>query len=125
MKYKKEWLKGENHETASLIDNFLIANGMGRTANVNTWVTHSCPTLGQPRTTKNVLNFVGGQRVETTLQDIDSGIFSLPTGHPMIEHVATIRCQMERILARTVFPDGAFSDENEVIQTTNKLDIYN
>ena len=89
MKYKKEWLKGGDHETASLIDNFLIANGMGRTANVNTWVTHSCPTLGQPRTTKNVLNFVGGQRVETTLQDVDSGIFSLPTGHPMIEHIPT------------------------------------
>ena len=40
---------------------FLIANGMGRTANLDTWVTHTCPTLGQPRTTKDVLNFVGGQ----------------------------------------------------------------
>ena len=45
-------------------------------------------TLGQPRTTKNVLN-CRWSKVETTLQDIDSGIFSLPTGHPMIEHVAT------------------------------------
>ena len=72
-KYKKEWLKGGDHETAKLIDNFLIANGMGRTANLNTWVTHSCPTLGQPRTTKDILNFVGGQRVETTLQEVDGG----------------------------------------------------
>ena len=63
MKYKKEWLKGGSHETASLIDSFLIANGMGRTANLNTWVTHCCTTLGQPRTTKDVLNFVGGQNL--------------------------------------------------------------
>lgn len=89
MKYKKEWTKGGDHDTAKVIDNFLVANGMGRTANLNTWVTHTCPTLGQPRTTKDILNFVGSQRVETTLQDVDSGIFSLPTGHPMIEHTPT------------------------------------
>ena len=38
---------------------------------------------------KECYNFVGGARVETTLQDIDSGTFSLPTGHPMIEHTPT------------------------------------
>ena len=42
---------------------------MGDSFMSNTWSTKNY---------KDVLNFVGGQRVETTLQDIDSGTFSLP-----------------------------------------------
>ena len=123
MKYKKEWLKGGDHETATLIDNFLIANGMGRTANLDTWVTHTCPTLGQPRTTKDVLNFVGGARVETTLQDIDSGTFSLPDGHPMIEHTATSDVKWKEFWQEQ-YDAGAFSAENEALYEAIKVDIY-
>ena len=124
MKYKKEWLKGGDHETATLIDNFLIANGMGRTANLDTWVTHTCPTLGQPRTTKDVLNFVGGARVETTLQDIDSGTFSLPDGHPMIEHTATSDVKWKQFWQEQ-YDAGAFSDENKALYEAIRVDIYN
>ena len=124
MKYKKEWTKGGDHETATVIDNFLIANGMGRTANLNTWVTHTCPTLGQPRTTKDVLNFVGGARVETTLQDIDSGTFSLPDGHPMIEHTATSDVKWKQFWQEQ-YDAGAFSDENKALYEAIRVDIYN
>ena len=124
MKYKKEWTKGGDHDTAKVIDNFLVANGMGRTANLNTWVTHTCPTLGQPRTTKDILNFVGGQRVETTLQDVDSGIFSLPTGHPMIEHSATSDVKWKEFWQEQ-YDAGAFSSENEALYEAIRVDIYN
>ena len=122
MKYKREWLKGGDHETATLITNFLIANGMGRTANLNTWVTHTCPTLGQPRTTKDVLNFVGGQRVETTLQDIDSGTFSLPDGHPMIQHTATSDVKWKQFWQEQD-DAGAFTDENKALYNAIRVDI--
>ena len=121
-KYKKEWTKGGDHETAKFIDNFLIANGMGRTANVNTWVTHSCPTLGQPRTTKDVLNFVGGQRVETTLQDIDSGVFSLPAGHPMIQHTATSDVKWKEFWQEE-YDRGNFTNENKDLYLSIKEDL--
>ena len=123
MKYKKEWTKGGDHATAKIIDNFLIANGMGRTANLNTWVTHTCPTLGQPRTTKDILNFVGGQRVETTLQEIDSGTFSLPDGHPMIQHTATSDVKWKEFWQEQ-YDAGAFSAENEALYEAIKVDIY-
>ena len=124
MKYKKEWTKGGDHDTAKVIDNFLVANGMGRTANLNTWVTHTCPTLGQPRTTKDILNFVGGQRVETTLQEVDGGTFSLPTGHPMIEHSATSDVKWKEFWQEQ-YDAGAFSSENEALYEAIRVDIYN
>ena len=122
-KYKKEWTKGGDHETASTIDNYLIANGMGRTANVNTWVTHTSETLGQPRTTKNVLNFVGGQRVKTTLQDIDSGVFSLPNGHPAIEHTPTADVNWKDFW-QEADDAGLFSAENKAAFESAKDDLY-
>ena len=124
MKYKKEWTKGGDHDTAKVIDNFLVANGMGRTANLNTWVTHTCPTLGQPRTTKDILNFVGGQRVETTLQEVDGGTFSLPTGHPMIEHSATSDVKWKEFWQEQ-YDAGAFSSQNEALYEAIRVDIYN
>ena len=123
MKYKKHWVKGGDHETASLIDNFLIANGMGRTANLNTWVTHCCPTLGQPRTTKDILNFTGGARVETTLQDVDSGVFSLPAGHPMIQHTATSDVKWAAFWQEE-YDKGNFTNENKELIESIREDLF-
>jgi hypothetical protein len=123
MKYKKEWTKGGDHETATIIDNFLVANGMGRTANVNTWVTHCCPTLGQPRTTKDILNFVGGERVETTLQDVDSGVFSLPSGHPMIQHSATSDVKWASFWQEE-YDKGNFTNENKDLYESIREDLF-
>ena len=121
--YKKEWTKGGDHETASLIDSFLVANGMGRTANLNTWVTHCCPTLGQPRTTKDILNFVGGARVETTLQDIDSGVFSLPANHPMVQHSATSDVKWKEFWQEE-YDRGNFTNENKDLYLSIKEDLF-
>jgi len=124
MKYKREWLKGGDHADADFTNKFLIANGMARIACLDTWVTHSCPSLGQPRTTKNVLNFVGGSRVETTLQDIDGAAFSLPAGHPMIQHSATSDVKWKEFWQEQD-DAGAFSNSNKALYQAIKSDIYN
>jgi len=123
MKYKREWLKGGDHADAEFVNKFLIANGLARIACLDTWVTHSCPTLGQPRTTKDILNFVGGQRVETTLQAVDSGVFSLPDGHPMIQHSATSDVKWKEFW-KEQDDSGAFSDDNKALYQAIKSDIY-
>ena len=36
-------------------------------------------------------NFVGSQRVDTTLQNIDSGVFGLPAGHPILSSTTELQ----------------------------------
>ena len=114
MKYKMEWEKNENTAITSEVDNWCISNGYGRsTKQNNVWVTHSPKVLGQARVMKECYNFVGGARVDTTLQDIDSGIFGLPTGHPLLSSTDELQGAID---FTTHFPDEAgFNDGTQVI----------
>lgn len=92
MKYKIEWEKNENTAIADVVDSWLISNGYGRsTKQNNVWVTHTPQVLGQARVMTNCYNFVGNQRVDTTLQNIDSGVFGLPTGHPILSSTTELQ----------------------------------
>ncbi len=85
MKYKTEFVKGSSNTDVVSAEKWLVANGYGRVSKQETWVTHTPKVIGSPRLFKECYNFTGGSRVATTLQDIDSGVFGLPTGHPFIE----------------------------------------
>ena len=85
MKYKTEFIKGSSNADVVSAERWLVANGYGRVSKQGTWVTHTPKVVGSPRLFKECYNFTGGSRVATTLQDIDSGVFGLPTGHPFIE----------------------------------------
>ncbi len=86
MKYKTEFLKGSSNADVVSSEKWLVTNGYGRVSKQGTWVTHTAKVIGSPRLFKDCYNFTGGSRVATTLQDIDSGVFGLPTGHPFIEN---------------------------------------
>lgn len=117
MKYKIEWEKNENTAIASEVDTWLIANGYGRSSKQdNVWVTHTPQVIGQARLLKECYNFVGGARVETTLQDIDSGVFGLPAGHPIIAQHTSNQDLEGGIDMKQHFPDEAgFNDGTQVI----------
>ena len=85
MKYKTEFVKGSSNADVVSAEKWLVANGYGRVSKQGEWVTHTPKVIGSPRLFKECYNFTGGSRVATTLQDIDSGVFGLPTGHPFIE----------------------------------------
>ena len=92
MKYKIEWEKNENTAIADEVDSWLISNGYGRsTKQNNVWVTHTPQVLGQARVMTECYNFVGSQRVDTTLQNIDSGVFGLPAGHPILSSTTELQ----------------------------------
>ena len=124
MKYKMEWEKNDNTSIASEVDTWLISNGYGRsTKQNNVWVTHSPKVLGQARVMKECYNFVGGARVDTTLQDIDSGVFGLPTGHPLLSSTDELQGAVD---FTTHFPDEAgFNDGTQVIADNLQVEFGN
>ena len=85
MKYKMEFVKGSSNADVVSSEKWLIANGLGRVSKAGVDVTHTPKVVGSMRLFKDCYNFTGGSRVATTLQDINSGAFGLPTGHPNIE----------------------------------------
>ena len=124
MKYKMEWEKNDNTSIASEVDTWLISNGYGRsTKQNNVWVTHSPKVLGQARVMKECYNFVGGARVNTTLQDIDSGVFGLPTGHPLLSSTDELQGAVD---FTTHFPDEVgFNDGTQVIPDNLQVEFGN
>ena len=85
MKYKMEFVKGSSNADVVSSEKWLIANGLGRVSKAGVDVTHTPKVTGSMRLFKDCYNFTGSSRVATTLQDINSGVFGLPTGHPNIE----------------------------------------
>ena len=125
MKYKIEWEKNENTAITSEVDTWLIANGYGRsTKQNNVWVTHTPQVIGQARVIKECYNFVGGARVSTTLQDIDGGIFGLPSGHPtLVSHTKNEDLQ-GTIDMKEHFPDETgFNDGTQVIPDSTQMEF--
>ena len=125
MKYKMEWEKNDNTSIASEVDNWCIANGYGRsTKQNNVWVTHTPQVIGQARVIKECYNFVGGARVSTTLQDIDSGIFGLPSGHPILTSHTKNEDLQGTIDMTEHFPDEeGFNDGTQVIPDSAQLEF--
>ena len=125
MKYKMEWEKNDNTSIASEVDNWCIANGYGRSSKQdNVWVTHTPQVIGQARVLKECYNFVGGARVSTTLQDIDSGIFGLPSGHPVIVQHTSNQDLEGGIDMKQHFPDEAgFNDGTQVIPDSIQVEF--
>jgi len=85
MKYKMQFVKGSSNADVVSSEKWLIANGLGRVSKAGVDVTHTPKVTGSMRLFKDCYNFTGSSRVATTLQDINSGVFGLPTGHPNIE----------------------------------------
>ena len=125
MKYKMEWVKNDNTAITSEVDNWCIANGYGRSSKQdNVWVTHTPQVIGQARVLKECYNFVGGARVETTLQDIDSGVFGLPAGHPIIAQHTSNQNLEGGIDMKQHFPDEAgFNDGTQVIPDSIQVEF--
>ena len=123
IKYKMHFEKNSNTAIADEVHAWCIANGYGRsTIPDNVWVTHTPQVVGQARVLKECYNFVGGARVDTTLQDIHSGIFGLPSNHPKItQH--TSNQDLEGGIDMTIhFPDEAgFNDGTQVIPDSDQL----
>ena len=72
---------------------------------------------------KECYNFVGGARVDTTLQDIDSGVFGLPTGHPLLSSTDELQGAVD---FTTHFPDEAgFNDGTQVIADNLQVEFGN
>ena len=84
LKFKIEVIK-DSENMVPEVDRWRITNGYGRVAFLNEWVTHCPKVIGQARIYKEIYDFTGGQRVSTTLQDVNSGVFGLPAGHPIVE----------------------------------------
>ena len=84
IKYKTEFTRGSSNAHVVSSEKWLVANGLGRVSKAGVDVTHAPKVVGSMRLFKDCYNFTGGSRVATTLQDIDSGVFGLPTGHPNI-----------------------------------------
>lgn len=84
MKYKMEFTKGSSNADVVSSEKWLVANGLGRVSKAGVDVTHTPKVTGSMRLFKDCYNFTGSSRVATTLQDINSGVFGLPTGHPNI-----------------------------------------
>lgn len=114
MKYKTEWVTNNNAAVASEVDTWLISNGYGRsTKQNNVWVTHTPQVLGQARVMTECYDFVGGARVDTTLQNINSGIFGLPSGHPILSSTKELQGAID---FKTHFPDvTGYNDGTQVI----------
>ena len=124
MKYKMEWEKNENTAIASEVDTWLISNGYGRSSKQdNIWVTHSPQVLGQARVMKECYNFVGSARVDTTLQDIDSGVFGLPAGHPLLSSTEELQGAID---FTQHFPDATgFNDGTQIIPDNQQVKFGN
>ena len=119
MKFKLEKVT-DTENIVPEVDKWRLSNGYGRAQLNNTWVTHTPKVIGQARIFKDCYNFTGGSRVSTTLQDIDSGVFGLPSGHPLVE------TQSEDIQGAidftTHFPDEAgYNDGTQVIANDKQV----
>ena len=80
--------------------------------------------LGQARVIKECYNFVGGARVSTTLQDIDSGIFGLPSGHPILtSHTKNEHLQGTIDMTEHIPDEEGFNDGTQVIPDSAQLEF--
>tara|TARA_B100001093_G_scaffold80834_1_gene72209 strand:- start:377 stop:1486 length:1110 start_codon:yes stop_codon:yes gene_type:complete len=120
LKYKMEWEKNSNTAITDEVHTWLIANGYGRSSIPNNvWVTHTPKVIGQARLMTECYDFVGGARVSTTLQDINSGVFGLPSGHPILSSTKELQGAID---FKHHFPDETgYNDGTQVIKDSDQI----